>query len=321
MKRILVTGATGFIGSRLVQRLRDRGDDVYELRRPKSSDYQQDDPHLLWADLTDREGVRMAIRKAEPEVIAHLGALSPVTLSFQQPEMTFLTNLLGTVNVADGAAQVGARLVHASTAEVYGEGAKQRGGCIWPLEEGSHRCATSPYSVSKIAAEEYLLWAVNSKRLAATILRPFNTYGRASVGNWHFVVEKAIYQAITLCSISLGSPSPIRDFLWREDHVNGYLLAIDQPPPNGELRCLNLCTGYPCNIEALAQRVAALAEERFERTIPIEFMEPDRPSDIHALLGDNTRAQKELGWKPAVDLETGLSMAFDEWLRVLRPPF
>ena len=172
MSKILITGSTGFIGTRLTELLRQRGHDVWECVRYVSGGRfsYYDRPQTLFADLKDTEMLRKVVAKAKPEVLINLGAESAVSFSFDHPIDVIETNCLGTVALVEAAMENGVKhFIQASTSEVYGRAT------TYPLTEDMPLGATSPYAVAKIAAEEYVRMAMHINRFPATVLRPFNS--------------------------------------------------------------------------------------------------------------------------------------------------
>ena len=315
--RVLVTGASGFIGARLVQELRAREHQVTEMVRYQSGGRfnYYDQAQRVFVDLRDTQEVRQAIVTVRPDAIVHLAAMSAVAYSFDHSQEVNEVNYMGTVRVADAALEVGAHLYMAGTSELYG-----RGDHHYPLVETEPHGGTSPYAASKIAAVEYLKVLAITKKLPITIMVPFNTIGRALVppsGNRHFVVERAITQAIEEGCIVLHDPRPVRDFMFRDDHVAGYVAALEHPElAKGET--FNVATGTAISIEEMAHRVAFHVERKMEKSVTVSFSRvPDRPLDIPVLHGSNEKIRRVLGWEPRYTIEQGLEMAVDEWLTVL----
>ena len=316
--RILVTGSTGFIGSRLVQALKKQHT-VFEMVRYAAGRYNYyRDPQVLVGDLHDGVSVKQAVKAADPEVIFHLAAQSAVSYSFSSPQDVMQVNLNGTIALVDAARELKNLLlfVHASTSEVYGN---QKD---FPIKETASLGATSPYAASKIAAEEYIRVAMDSYGFPALIIRPFNSYGRALVNNSHFVVERAITQALTEHKISLHNPDPYRDFMFREDHVAGYLAVLSAAQELADIphaASINFSTGKSYTIGMMAEIVALDVETRVLKIpIPVDFKRvPDRPHDIQKLEGDNSSARSSLRWEPKYDLVMGIRQAVDEWTRTL----
>ena len=317
--KVLVTGGTGFIGSSLVPQLEAEGHDVTSLIRYVAGRYDfYKNEKVIIADLRDRDAVGLAVKKVNPEVIINLAAQSAVSYSFQNGPDVIETNLLGTVALAEAARDCDLKLfVQASTSEVYG---RIPPWTRFPATEETPTGATSPYAVSKIAAEEYLRVLNNSYNFPTLILRPFNTYGRALINNNHFVVERAITQALTEKKISLHDPRPRRDFLFREDHVSAYLRVIDCVQNKQDLSgmILNITSGHVYTIDEMAHKVAQQVSVLTGASIECEFSSvPDRPLDIPILHGDPTKAFDKIRWKPKYSFEKGLEKAVYEWHTVL----
>jgi dTDP-glucose 4,6-dehydratase len=317
--RILVTGASGFIGSALVPELRARGHEVWEARRYSAGRFDfWDRPHQVLFDLRDACEVRSAVVKIKPDAIIHLGAMSAVSYSFEHPQEVADVNYMGTVRLADAAREVGAWFIFAATSECYGRGEYQ-----YPVVEGVPLGGTSPYAAAKIAAVEYLRTMEATYHVPVTILFPFNTIGRALVppkGNRHFVVERAITQALETGRIQLHDPRPKRDFMFRTDHVRGYMAVVDHPY-EAKGGGINLCTGACWTIEQMAQEVGKAVAVLYGKVVTVEFATaPDRPLDIPVLHGSNRKARDLIGWTPLYDIRGGIDRAVKEWATVLGIP-
>ena len=313
--RILVTGGTGFIGSSLVQRLKEQGHDVQELVRYVAGGRYNyyDRNERTFADVRDPEAVNACVLFVKPEIIINLAAQSGVSYSFLNSHDVISTNTLGTVALADAAAKLDnfKLLIHASTSEVYGTSVD------YPTKEDARLGATSPYAVSKIAAEEYLRVCEQIYKLPVLIMRPFNTFGRATVMNRHYAVERAITQALETQHISLHDSRPYRDFIFRDDHVNAYVHAVERwYKLVGET--INVCTGNSWSIKEMAETVAHYVEELTGKAVQVDFLEkPDRPLDIPRLQGDNRKVRELLDWIPVYSFSTGIKKAVEEWAQAL----
>ena len=317
MSVILISGATGFIGSALYERLK-HNHHVHKLVRyvaGRFNFYADDLTHF--ADLRDSDSVRRVVLSVKPDIVIHLAAQSAVAYSFENPEEVAKVNTLGTLAVAEALLETRrGHMIHASSSEVYGHARH------FPTPEDEPTSAISPYAVSKIAAEHYLRVLHETKGLHVTIMRPFNTFGRALVKNRHFVVERAITQALTSGKITLHDPSPLRDFMFREDHVDAYVRAVaiisGGLAENLDGQTINITTGQCYSIREMANEVARLVEQRRGTPVSVEFSEvPDRPLDIERLYGDNSKAKELLGWWPQYSLEAGLEKAIEEWAQAL----
>ena len=311
--RIMLTGASGFIGSALVPRLQEQGHEVWQARRYHAGGFNfYDDPKIVLFDLRDSRETRDAVFKVKPDMIIHLGAVSAVSYSFLHPEEVNDVIYQGTIRLAEAAKEIGAHLVHASSSEVYG-----RGNYTYPITEDQPIGGTSPYAAGKVAAEEYLRIMANTYKTPITIMRPFNTIGRALINNRHYVVERAICQALETGLIKLHDPRPVRDFVWREDHVAGYLAVVANPEA-AIGQTFNVCTGGGWSIKEMAEAVAARVRYISRWDVSVDFSQvPDRPLDILRLQGSNEKIRAVLGFHIENSIDQAITKATDEWYQVL----
>lgn len=311
--KVLVTGASGFIGSHLVPRLRDElfEDEQLEvnvLERYVTGRYGTLGRTISthFADLRDHSSVRSIIRAVQPDVVVHLAAISPVSYSYDHPNEVIDSNLLGTVNLAEACMKNCENLKHfvfAGTSEEYGTTPER------PATEESRCHPNSPYSISKHAASEYLLYLNKAFDFPATICRATNTYGRKN--DTHFFIEKIIAQMVKdpNGTVYLGEDGHIRDFMYVEDHVEAYLSILrNREKALGKI--FNFATGLALPLEDVIRVIARLAEFKGE-LIPGSI--PMRPLDIHDHTIDADRAKRELGWVPQWDLDKGLIQCIKYW--------
>jgi nucleoside-diphosphate-sugar epimerase len=309
--RILVTGATGFVGSRLLERLADiGGHDLYSLQRYVTGRYVLGADHgvkVVFCDLRDQFAVKCALREVQPEVVFHLAAVSPVSYSYDHPNEVLEANLIGAVNLAESCLREVPHFKHflfASTSETFGNGPL-------PKREDTPQAPNSPYSVSKHAAEKYVLYMRDAYKFPVTALRPFNTYGRRD--NTHFLVERTIVQMLRGDVVKLGDPTPERDLLYIDDHVDAYLTCLANPEASiGQV--FNFCTGEKLAVRALAEKVRDMTG--FRGQILWDTI-PRRPLDIQVLYGDASKAKSVLGWQFKISLDEGLRRTIDFWRKKL----
>ena len=307
--KILVTGGSGFIGSHLVPKLVELGHDVYSLERYVTGRYvlgKQRMVKTFFGDLRDHFAIRKIICEVQPEAVIHLASISPVSYSYDHPIEVIETNFLGTVNLAESCLRQVSPFKHflyAGTSEEYGNHGKHED---MPLKETAELRPTSPYAVSKVAADKYLQYMRDAYDFPVTVLRNFNTYGRKA--NTHFVVERIIMQMLQENTVRLGDPTPVRDLMYVNDHVNSYLACLDSEEAVGET--FNFCTGRGVSIAQLAELIKQLIG--FESEI-IWHTIPERPLDVPVLVGDYSKAKQILGWKPKFTLEEGLRLTIDFW--------
>lgn len=312
---VLISGATGFIGSNLSQKLVANGHTVYALIRHTSSrdlkglSQTMERVRFIEGDLADYHSLRSAIEDCNPETVIHLGALTPVRLSFENPFAYLRVNLFGTVNFVHAIIECApqAHLIAASTAEVYGW---QPG--IKPIKEEAPLHPSSPYGVSKAAADEYIQMANKVYGLRSTIMRCNNTYGRT--GETGFFVEYVITNMLMGRPVYVGAPQHIRDYMFIDDHVNAYLVALDNDKAIGQV--FNVSPGNPVSNLELAKKVAELTN--FKGSIIPNSYPPGYPRrssklDTEYIVLDSSRIRKTLGWAPSVTLETGLKRTIKMW--------
>lgn len=310
--RVLITGVTGFIGSRVVEEIAKIGEDVYGIvRHISSTRHLPDRVKPVIADLTDKQSIEKAVKLVRPDIVMHIGALTPVSLSYDMPIAYAEVNYHGTVFLAEACIKYAENLkafIYASTSEVYGQQS------TFPLHEDLPAYPNTPYAISKYAGELYVRkYMVEAYDFPAFALRPFNTYGRALVNQRHFVVEKLITSMLEGSKvIMMGSPDPVRDLMFREDHVRAYIDAFytaltDIDNVKGEV--INIATGRGYTIKKVAEIIAD--KIGWDGEIVWDFI--IRPADIHKLVGSNSKAKRLLGWKPEYSLDKGLDVAIDEW--------
>ena len=312
---VLITGCTGFIGSNLAIKLVENGYRVYGLIRHVARKELErlgtilDKIHLIEGDLTAYHSISSAIGTAQPQFILHLGALTPVRLSFENPFPYTSTNFDGTVNIVHAMLEKApkARLICASTAEVYGWQEKRE-----PIKETAVLNPASPYAISKEAADQYVRMAMKIYDLRATVLRPINSYGRR--GEKGFLVEYLISTMLKTEICYIGAPKSIRDYMFIDDHVNAYTLVMRSEKAIGEV--FNVSPDNPVTNDELANILAKIIG--FDGKIVCGRYPPGYPwrpvhQDPDYLVLDSTKIRKILGWKPTVTLEEGLRKTVESW--------
>ncbi len=303
-RKVLVTGAGGFIGSHLVEALVRRGDSVralvrYTARADRGNleDLPPDILHNLsvhQGDLTDPHFVRSAVHGCD--VVFHLGAVISIPQSYVSPAQVFATNALGTLHVAQACIDHGARMVHTSTSEVYGTARTV------PITEDHPQVAQSPYAASKIAADQCVESYVRAFGLRAVTVRPFNTYGPRQSAR--AIVPAIVVQALARTEIHLGALTPTRDLNFVSDTVRGFVLAAECDAALGGT--FNLAQGREISVGDLARRVLAILGKDLAIVCDTDRLRP-AASEVDRLLGDATRARDVLSWSPEVTLDTGIA--------------
>lgn len=315
MTNVLITGITGFIGSKLATRLVKDGYNVHGLVRHSSERELSrireviSQVHLIEGDLGTFHSILSAVEASEPEIIFHLGALTPVRLSFDDPYPYIATNFEGTVNLVHAilSEAPNARLLAASTAEVYGWQNSDK-----PIGEDAILNPASPYAVTKTAADQYVQMANRVYHLKGTVFRPINSYGRTGEGG--FFTEYLISKMLSGETCYIGAPDSIRDYMFAEDHVSAYTLAAKSPKSIG--RTYNVSPGNPISNTELAKIIAGMTGFKGKivfGSYPPGYPQRPRSQDPQYLVLDSTKISKELGWKPAYTLEAGLKSTVDMW--------
>lgn len=302
---VLVTGAGGFIGSHLVERLVRGGARVRAMvhydARPDHSNLE-----LLAADV--RAGIEVVSGNVEDpffvssavkgrEVVFHLAALIAIPYSYVAPASFVATNVQGTLNVLEACRVHGvARLVHTSTSETYGTAR------YTPIDERHPLQAQSPYSASKIGADKLAESYHLSFGLPVATIRPFNTYGPRQSAR--AVVPAIISQALSSPELRLGSLHPVRDLNFVQDTVRGFLAVAEADDAVGTV--LNVGSGSSISIGELAALILRLMGLEKEIVTEAARVRPER-SEVLTLLCDRRKAEAVAGWKPQVALEQGLA--------------
>lgn len=311
-RKVIVTGAGGFIGSHLVDRLVALGARVRAFvrytSRPQAGflDVLDSDVRasveITRGDLRDYDAVVQATRGTA--VVFHLGALIGIPYSYVHPRETIDTNVTGTLNVLMAARECGVeRMIHTSSSEVYGTAR------YTPIDENHPLQGQSPYSASKIGADKIAESFFDSYDLPVVILRPFNTYGPRQSAR--AVIPAIITQALAGGGIRLGNLAPRRDFTYVADTVEGFIRAAECEKAVG--RTINLGASTEVSIGDLVEQIGAiLGRELQVRQDGIRL----RPtgSEVERLISDNRLARELLGWQPRVSLEEGLDKTV-KWIR------
>ncbi len=309
-KKVLVTGAGGFIGSHLTERLAELGSEVRALVHYNSLGswgWLERSPSLdrvkvVAGDITDRDCVSEVVK--DREYVFHLAALIAIPYSYHAPESYVRTNVQGTLTLLQCARAAGvSRVIHTSTSEVYGTARRV------PISEEHPLQGQSPYSASKIGADKMAEAFQSSFGVPVVTVRPFNTYGPRQSAR--AVIPTIITQCLNGQSIRLGNLHPTRDLNYVSDTVEGFLHAAVAPDAVGGT--FNLGSGREISIGDLAKLIVGLIGNRVEIVTEDARLRP-AGSEVERLLADNSKASKVLGWKPQVSLEDGLAKTI-AWFR------
>ena len=296
-KKVLVTGADGFIGSHLVEELVRLGCQVRAFvfyNSFNSWGWLEDlDPtvkkaiEVFTGDIRDPHGTWKAVEGCE--VIFHLAALIGIPYSYHSPDSYVDTNIKGTLNILQAARDLGvAKIVHTSTSEVYGS-AK-----FIPITENHPLQGQSPYAATKIGADQLALSFYRSFQLPVAVLRPFNTYGPRQSAR--AVIPTIITQAAAGArQIKLGALTPTRDFTYVADTVQGFIACAKADKTVGDV--INIGSNFEISVGELADMVLKLMEVDAEIVTDEERVRPTK-SEVERLWADTTRAKEWMGWEP-----------------------
>ena len=311
-KPVLVTGAGGFIGSHLVERLHAEEARVRALVRYNSRgdigllshlpDEARKEIEIIGGDIRDSSAILKAAENVE--VVFHLGALISIPYSYLHPREVAESNFIGTLNVLMACQQNKvARMIHTSTSEVYGTARYA------PIDEAHPLQGQSPYSASKIGADKLAESFYCAYNLPLVTVRPFNTYGPRQSAR--AIIPTIITQVLGSNTLKLGNLESTRDFTYVDDTVDGFIKAAQTAGVEGQT--FNLGTGSEIRVGELAERIMQLAGRQVEIQVEALRMRPDK-SEVMRLISDNSLARKALDWTPRVSLDVGLGRVI-EWLR------
>lgn len=305
MKKILVTGADGFIGSHLVEQLVEEGYEVTAFTYYNSFNswgwldtfppYLIDAIKIISGDVRDPNGVRKAVKNVD--AVFHLAALIGIPYSYEAPDNYVDTNIKGTLNVLQAARDYNLeRVLITSTSEVYGTAQ------TIPMSETHPRQGQSPYSATKIGADYLAESFYRSFELPVTIVRPFNTYGPRQSAR--AVIPTIITQLLNeMEEIELGALHPSRDFVYVKDTARGFAEIAKSEDTIGEE--INIATNEEVTIKELANELIDLI---FPEATIVTRQQRVRPknSEVDRLLGDNKKIKELTDWQPQFSLLDGL---------------
>ena len=309
--KVVVTGAGGFIGSHLVERLLALGAEVTAFVRYNSRNdaglleilgEKQKEIRVVSGEIRELETVRKVTKSAD--VVFHLAALVGIPYSYVHPNEVVEVNTIGTLNVLTAVKEWGVRKVMVtSTSEVYGTAISV------PISEKHVKQPQSPYSASKIAADAIALSFYHAFDLPVVIVRPFNTYGPRQSDR--AIIPTLISQALTKRVIEVGNTKPTRDFTYVTDTVEGFLQLAESDKSIGQE--VNLGSGREVSIGELAGKIAALCGRDVQIRPSKERLRPSK-SEVERLLCDASKAKELVGWRPKVEFEKGLKQTI-EWVQ------
>ncbi|OMD62764.1 MULTISPECIES: NAD-dependent 4,6-dehydratase LegB [Paenibacillus] len=296
--KVLITGADGFIGSHLVEELIRQGYDVRAFVYYNSfnswgwldslSGEVKRELDVFSGDIRDPHGVKEAMKGCN--MVLHLASLIAIPYSYHSPDTYVDTNIKGTLNILQAARELGvSKVIHTSTSEVYGTAQ------YVPINEEHPLQGQSPYSASKIGADQMALSFYRSFETPVAIIRPFNTYGPRQSAR--AVIPTIITQiASGKEKIKLGALSPTRDFNYVKDTVSGFISIMNSEKALGEV--INIGSNYEISIGDTVKTIADVMDKKLEiETDEVRFR-PEK-SEVERLWADNQKAKELLGWEPS----------------------
>ena len=313
MKKVLVTGADGFIGSHLTELLLEKGYEVRAFTYYNSfntwgwldtlSENKLKDIEIFSGDIRDPNGVRESMKGVDE--VFHLAALIAIPFSYHSPDSYVDTNIKGTLNVLQAARELEtSRILVTSTSEVYGTAQ------YVPIDEKHPYQGQSPYSATKIGADRLTESFYRSFDLPVTIVRPFNTYGPRQSAR--AVIPTIISQLLAgKEEIRLGSLSPTRDFNYVKDTVNGFFEISISDRTIGEE--INIATQTEISIGQLAGEIISQINPNARIVCDQERLRPEN-SEVNRLLGCNKKIMELTGWKQSYSFSKGIELTID-WIR------
>ena len=317
--KVLVTGADGFIGSHLTEALVRAGHDVRAFVFYNSFDSRGWLDHcagdvsgqfeVFAGDVRDPHGVRRALRGCD--AVLHLAALIAIPYSYHSPDTYVDTNVKGTLNVVQAARDLEvSRVIHTSTSEVYGTAR------FVPITEQHPLQGQSPYSASKIGADQLALSFFSSFGTPVTILRPFNTFGPRQSAR---AVIPTIITQLTAGqrAIRLGAVTPTRDFSYVEDTVAAFIAALTSERSTGEV--INVGSGFEISIGDVARLIAQLMGTEVEIVTESARLRPAL-SEVERLCAASDKARTLLGWRPRFAGRAGLEEGLQQTITWFADP-
>lgn len=302
-KKILITGGTGFIGSHLAEMLVKQGNSVTCFDRYNINNHWgwledsklSQDINIVLGDIRDFDSVHDATNGQD--IIFHLAALIGIPYSYKSPLAYIRTNIEGTYNILESAKlrQI-EKIIITSTSETYGTAQTV------PIDELHPLVGQSPYSASKISADQLALSYHLSFDSPITIARPFNTYGPRQSSR--AIIPTIFSQAILGDTLTLGNLSPTRDLTYVDDTCRGFIEIANHPNLSGEV--INIGSNQEISIGDLAELIKEIVGKELDIVESIDRQRPEK-SEVDRLLCDNSKICKLTTWKPEVGLRDGLS--------------
>jgi NAD dependent epimerase/dehydratase len=310
-KKVLITGADGFIGSHLTERLISQGARVRAFVMYNSfntwgwidtfASREKEAVDIVSGNIRETDLLKQAVKNVD--IVFHLAALIAIPYSYASPSSYIKTNVEGTLNLLQTGLECGVeKIIHTSTSEVYGTAQ------YIPIDEKHPLQGQSPYSASKIGADMVAESFYRSFNLPITTVRPFNTYGPRQSAR--AIIPTLILQMLKDTTIRVGSLHPIRDFTYVSDTVEGFIKAAETDGINGEV--INIGSNQGISIGELTDTLAQIVGKEITIECEEERVRPAH-SEVNRLLCNNLKAKELMKWQPTVKLKEGLEKTIN-WL-------
>lgn len=303
MKKVLVTGADGFIGSHLTEMLLSKGYYVRALSQYNSFNYwgwlddlpENKNLEIVSGDIRDSHYCKEITK--DIDIVFHLAALIAIPYSYVAPESYVDTNVKGTLNICQASKENGVqRIIHTSTSEVYGTA------LYVPIDEKHPKQPQSPYSASKIGADMMAMSYFNAFNLPVTVARPFNTYGPRQSAR--AIIPTIISQiASGMKEIKLGDLSPTRDFNFVKDTCRGFIAIAESENTIGKE--INIATNFEISMQDTLGVIKSIMKSDVQFITDEQRLRPEK-SEVFRLWGDNTLITSLTDWKPEYNINSGL---------------
>lgn len=284
-KRILVTGHDGFIGRKLVKELESNGNEVLGF------DYRDGIDIRNWEQIREFKDI---------DIVYHLAAITFVPYSFENPRETYEVNVLGTLNILELARQIDVEKIITMSSYVYGRPH------YLPIDENHPLSSNNPYTGSKLVMEQLCKAYSSDFGLNCVIFRPFNIYGTGQ--NENFLIPSIIKQ-LNEGKIELKDPEPKRDFIYVSDLINAQLKAGSFKGKD-KLSIFNIGYGKSYSVKEIVDKIIEL----YGKPVDVKYTGERRQNEVMDTVSSIKKANEELGWKPTIDLESGLKRMMEELL-------
>lgn len=308
--KVLVTGAGGFVGQHLLNKLLMKKNEVVAINRKNNIFLSSLDIPVYETDILDFDTILNCIKKEKPDVLIHLAAQSNVGISWNKPILTASTNIEGSLNLYKAFFEVNpnGKFINIGSSDEYGLTAKLG----IPLVEEMECKPQNPYSISKYCTEQMILQLAKKDKVNVVSTRSFNHFGPGQ--NTGFVISDfasqvaKIKKGLVENKIFVGDLSASRDFLYIDDVVDAYIKIAENKIPNG---VYNISSGIGIKIEYILNKLIELSNMNIEVIIDKNKF---RPAEVKKFIGNSDKLKELVGWKPTVNFDDGLEKTLNYWI-------